>query len=77
MQIVENLFVVHNLDEQTTQAYDLKLGSQEYTEALLKHHLTIDVTKAHVKGRSLGYYLQRDEKTSGDDGYRLIEEAAV
>lgn len=74
MQMIENLLVVHNLDEQTTQAYDLKLGSQEYTEPLLKDHLTIEVSKAHTKGRSLGYYLKKDELAANDNGYKLIEE---
>jgi hypothetical protein len=71
--LVENLLVVHNLDEQTSQCYDLKLGSTEYTEFLLKDLLTIDVSKAHKK-RTLGYYLQRDERVSNDEGYKLIEE---
>ncbi|TNV83895.1 hypothetical protein FGO68_gene4171 [Halteria grandinella] len=76
MQLIENLLVVHNMDEQTTQCYDLKLGSTEYTECLLKDHLTIDVSKVK-KGRTLGYYLQKDEKASNDDGYKLIDEVIV
>lgn len=61
MQVVENLLVLHNLDEQTTQCYDLKLGSSEYSEALLKEGLTMDVGKANQEGRTLGYYLAIDE----------------
>jgi hypothetical protein len=71
------LLVVHNLDEQTSQCYDLKLGSTDYSEPILKDHLTIDVSKAHVKGRSFAYYISKDERTSNDDGYKLVEEVVA
>jgi hypothetical protein len=47
LQVVENLLLVHNLDEHTVQAWDLKLGSTDYNDPLLLENLTIPLHKAN------------------------------
>ena len=39
LQIIDSLVCVHNLDEKTTQLYDLKVA--EYSQPLLKNNLTV------------------------------------
>jgi hypothetical protein len=40
MQLIDNLLVVHNLDEKSTQLYDLKI--QDYASPLIGPHLNVD-----------------------------------
>ena len=44
MQIIDNLLVVHNLDEKATQIYDFKI--QEYSNPLIGPNLNVDTSLA-------------------------------
>ena len=68
MQVVENLLVIHNIDESTTQAWDLKLGSQDYNESLLIENCTTSFKDAYLMD-----IITEEEKTSGDESYKLAK----
>ena len=72
MQVVENLLVVHNIDEQTSQAYDLKLGSADYNEALRVELCTVDSERA-CKGKYIADFIGKDEKKTSDQGYNMVD----
>jgi hypothetical protein len=66
MQVVENLLVVHNLDEKTTQCYDLK----EIPEPLLVPECTVNLTK--YKKKYLFELIEAEEKKQADEGYKYV-----
>ena len=72
MQVIENLFVVHNLDEQSSQIYDLKSGSLDYNESLIPQSFKVDGGKCK-KGKFLADFIAKDEKKFNDESYRLME----
>lgn len=73
LQVIENLLVVHNIDEQTSGIYDLKSGSTDYNEGLFPE-VAVDGGKL-VKGKCLGDYIGKDEAKTKDEGYRILEVA--
>ena len=75
MQVIENLFVVHNLDEQSSQIYDLKSGSLDYNEGLVPSQFKVEAGKSK-KGKFLAEFIAKDEKKYKDEGFRMIEVSA-
>lgn len=70
MQVIENLLVVHNIDEQNSQAYDLKLGTTDYNDPLLIDETIVNLDKTHLYVTDL---IREEEKLTGDDGYQIVE----
>lgn len=69
--------LVHNLDERATQAFDLKLGSNEYSEPLFgateqPWASQVNLKKANA-GRYLAQFIAKDEEKTKDDGYKMCE----
>jgi len=42
MQVIDNLLVVHNLDNKDSQIYDFKI--QDYSRPLIQNHLNVDTS---------------------------------
>jgi hypothetical protein len=64
MQIIDNLLVLHNLDERSTQIYDLKLG--DYHDPILIDACEVKIEKA-IKGIFMTDLLAKEESTNPDE----------
>ena len=73
MQVVENLLVVHNLDEGTSQAYDLKLGSTDYNEPLLLGDGVVVGHGKAKKGVTIMELIAKEEKQTNDFVYKFVD----
>lgn len=59
MQVVDNLLVVHNLDENATQLYDLKL--EDWFEPMMVDSYRVDYGPVN-KGKFISDMLQKEEE---------------
>ena len=60
MQVIDSLLVVHNLDESTSQVWDVRLGGTDWNIGLLKEGVTVDPAKA-TSGKYLMEMIEKDE----------------
>lgn len=59
MQVIDNLLVVHNIDQRVTQIYDLKL--EDWNVPLLIDDIKVEIQPA-LKGLYLTDLLAKDEQ---------------
>ena len=43
MQVVDGLIVVHDMDEGSSQLWDVRVGGQDWTQGLLKEGVSVDI----------------------------------
>jgi hypothetical protein len=73
MQILDSLLVVHNLDEQVSQLWDLRVGLPDWHVGLLKEGVTVDTSKV-IKGRYLMDLIEKDETKASDFAYKFFNQ---
>jgi hypothetical protein len=73
MQVVDSLLVVHNLDEATSQVWDVRLGGTDWNVALLKDGVSVDLAKA-ASGKYLIEMIEKDEQKANDHAYKFFNQ---
>jgi hypothetical protein len=71
MQVVDSLLVVHNLDEHSSQIFDIKVNTAEWNLGLLKDGVGVDPTKA-TAGKYLMEFIEKDEEKTKDFAYKFF-----
>lgn len=71
MQILDSLLVVHNLDEHSSQVFDIKVNTPEWNQGLLKDGVPVDPTKA-TAGKYLMECIEKDEEKTKDFAYKFF-----
>jgi len=71
MQVVDSLLVVHNLDEHSSQVFDIKVNTAEWNLGLLKDGVGVDLTKA-TAGKYLMEFIEKDEEKTKDFAYKFF-----
>ena len=71
MQIVDSLLVVHNLDEHSTQIFDIKINTAEWNLGLLKEGVAVDLAEA-AAGKYLMELIEKDEEDTKDFAYKYF-----
>ena len=78
MQVIDNLLVVHNLDEKASQLYDFKIA--DYTSALVGPNLDVDSSFVHEGAYCSDLIFpeeQENEQESAFKGLRGLTEQAT
>jgi hypothetical protein len=75
MQIVDGgLLAVHNLDEHTSQLWDVKVNVPHLWNAgLLKDHVGVDTHKASA-GKYLMELIEKEETKANDFAYKFVNQ---
>ena len=67
MQVVDNLLVVHNIDQKSTNFYDVKLA--EYNQPVCAENLDVDISYSLENYHSDKIFPEETEKSSVDDTF--------
>lgn len=71
MQVVDNLLVVHNIDQKSTNFYDVKLA--EYNQPVCADNLDVDISYSLEYYHSDHIFPEETEKSSVDDTLNVDE----
>jgi len=73
MQVIDGFLVVHNVDEGSSQIWDIKIGGTDWNLGLLKEGVSVDVTKA-LNGKYFMDSIEKKELKINDSAYKFYTE---
>ena len=73
MQVIDGFLVVHNVDEASSQIWDIKIGGTDWNLGLLKEGVSVDVTKA-LNGKYFMDSIEKKELKINDSAYKFYTE---